>query len=220
MIPGRHVKLFKSGRNQAVRIPREFELPGDEAVMRKDGDRLIIESAQPTSLLVTLATLQPLEEEFPRHLSCPSIPSSFDALSARHQHRLGPRPQSARPGVVAHSRVGEAQVCTSIIVAAELRHGATKKASPRLTAQLEAVLGALEVLPFEAPADAAYGLLRTRLERAGRSAATICTSPLRPLPAAIPSSPTMNASSPGSTTFHARTGRWPLDWASRHDMAG
>ncbi len=64
--------------------------------------------------------------------------------------------------------VGEAQVCTSIIVAAGLRHGATKRASPRLTAQLEAVLGALEVLPFEAPADAAYGRLRARLERTGR----------------------------------------------------
>lgn len=65
-------------------------------------------------------------------------------------------------------RVGEAQVCTSIIVAAELRYGATKRGSPRLTTQLEAVLGALEVLPFEAPADAVYGLIRSRLEQAGR----------------------------------------------------
>ena len=65
-------------------------------------------------------------------------------------------------------KVGEAQVCTSIIVAAEIRYGATKKGSPRLTTQLEAVLGALDVLPFETPADAAYGLIRTRLEQAGR----------------------------------------------------
>ena len=65
MIPERHVKLFKNGRNQAVRIPREFELPGDEAIMRKEGDRLIIEPAQPRSLLAVLATLQPLDEEFP-----------------------------------------------------------------------------------------------------------------------------------------------------------
>jgi tRNA(fMet)-specific endonuclease VapC len=64
-------------------------------------------------------------------------------------------------------QVGEAQVCTSIIVAAELRYGAAKKGSPRLATQLEAVLGALDVLPFEAPADAAYGLIRTRLEQAG-----------------------------------------------------
>jgi tRNA(fMet)-specific endonuclease VapC len=63
--------------------------------------------------------------------------------------------------------VGEAEVATSIIVAAEMRYGAEKKGSPRLTAQLDAVLGALAVLPFEAPADAAYGLLRARLERSG-----------------------------------------------------
>lgn len=65
--------------------------------------------------------------------------------------------------------VGEAQVCTSVIVAAELRYGAVRKGSPRLTAQLEAVLGTLEVLPFETPADETYGLLRARLERAGQS---------------------------------------------------
>jgi tRNA(fMet)-specific endonuclease VapC len=65
-------------------------------------------------------------------------------------------------------KVGEARVCTSIIVAAELRYGAAKKGSPRLSDQLEAVLGALEVLPFEAPADSAYGVLRAQLEQAGR----------------------------------------------------
>ena len=61
----RHVKLFKNGRNQAVRIPREFELPGDDAIMRKDGNKLIIEAAAPRSLLALLATLRPLGEEFP-----------------------------------------------------------------------------------------------------------------------------------------------------------
>src|SRR5579883_1043559 len=65
-------------------------------------------------------------------------------------------------------RVGETQICTSIIVAAELRYGALKKGSRRLTAQLEAVLGAIDVLPFESPADAIYGLIRTRLEQAGQ----------------------------------------------------
>jgi tRNA(fMet)-specific endonuclease VapC len=65
-------------------------------------------------------------------------------------------------------QVGERGVCTSIIVAAELRYGAEKKGSDRLTAQLEAVLGALEVVPFEAPADTAYGRLRARLERSGQ----------------------------------------------------
>jgi tRNA(fMet)-specific endonuclease VapC len=71
--------------------------------------------------------------------------------------------------------VGEAKVCTSIIVAAELRYGAARRRSPRLTAQLEAVLDALEVLPFEAPADMSYGLLCARLEQAGRPiGAMIC----------------------------------------------
>jgi tRNA(fMet)-specific endonuclease VapC len=64
--------------------------------------------------------------------------------------------------------VGEAQVCTSIIVAAELRYGSARRRLTRLTAQLEAVLDALDVLPFEAPADASYGTLRASLEQAGR----------------------------------------------------
>ena len=65
MLPERHVKLFKNGRNQAVRIPREFELPGDDAIMRKDGHKLIIEAAPPQSLLALLATLESLDDDFP-----------------------------------------------------------------------------------------------------------------------------------------------------------
>src|SRR3974390_734870 len=65
-------------------------------------------------------------------------------------------------------RVKEQRVCTSIIVAAELRYGAAQRQSARLTAQPQAVLGALEVVPFEAVADATYGKLRARLEKAGR----------------------------------------------------
>ena len=65
MVAERRVRLFKNGRNQAVRIPRELELPGADAIMRKEGDRLIIEPARPTSLLAVLATLAPLDEEFP-----------------------------------------------------------------------------------------------------------------------------------------------------------
>lgn len=61
----RHVKLFKNGRNQAVRIPRDFELPGEDAIMRKEGDRLIIEPVRPKSLLAVLANLVPLQEDFP-----------------------------------------------------------------------------------------------------------------------------------------------------------
>lgn len=65
-------------------------------------------------------------------------------------------------------KVGEAQVCTSIIVAAELRYGAEKKKSPRLLSQLEAVLGALQVLPLKKPADASYGSIRAHLEVLGK----------------------------------------------------
>lgn len=60
----RHVRLFRNGRNQAVRIPREFELPGNDAVMRREDGRLIIEPAQPRSLLALLATLEPIDEDF------------------------------------------------------------------------------------------------------------------------------------------------------------
>ncbi|HZR65251.1 MAG TPA: type II toxin-antitoxin system VapC family toxin [Terriglobales bacterium] len=65
-------------------------------------------------------------------------------------------------------KVGEANVCTSIIVAAELRYGAEKKQSLRLFAQLETVLGAVEILPLEKPADASYASIRAQLERAGQ----------------------------------------------------
>lgn len=61
----RHVKLFRNGRNQAVRIPREFELPGKEAIMRREGDRLILEPTRPQSLSAVLSGLSPLEEDFP-----------------------------------------------------------------------------------------------------------------------------------------------------------
>ena len=61
----RIVKLFRNGRNQAIRIPREFELPGEQAVLRKEGERLIVEPVPRPSLLAVLATLPTLEEDFP-----------------------------------------------------------------------------------------------------------------------------------------------------------
>lgn len=63
--PERHVRLFRNGRNQALRIPREFELEGDEAIIRKEGDRLIVEPLRKGRLLALLATLEPLNEPFP-----------------------------------------------------------------------------------------------------------------------------------------------------------
>ncbi len=61
----RRVKIFRNGRNQAVRIPREFELPGSAAVMRKEGKRLVIEPVTPRSLLSVLAGLKPVKEKLP-----------------------------------------------------------------------------------------------------------------------------------------------------------
>jgi len=61
----RHVSLFKNGRNQALRIPREFELAGNKAIVHKEGDRLIIEPVQRRSLLAMLNTWEPLKEDLP-----------------------------------------------------------------------------------------------------------------------------------------------------------
>ena len=63
--------------------------------------------------------------------------------------------------------VGVETVCTSLVVAAELRFGAVKKGSRRLSAQLEAVIGALDILPLEEPLDRRYAELRAALEQTG-----------------------------------------------------
>ena len=60
----RHVRLFRNGRNQAVRIPVEFELPGDEAIMHRDGDRLVIEPVRKRGLVALLQAMKPLDEDF------------------------------------------------------------------------------------------------------------------------------------------------------------
>ena len=62
----RHVRLFRNGRNQAVRVPVEFELPGDEAIIHRDGDRLVIEPVRRRGLVALLKTMKPLDEDFPR----------------------------------------------------------------------------------------------------------------------------------------------------------
>ena len=74
-------------------------------------------------------------------------------------------------GVVAEqiASVGERQVCTSIVVAAELRYGAAKRHSDGLTRQLHTILSALDILPLDEPADRRYGELRALLERQGNT---------------------------------------------------
>jgi antitoxin VapB len=61
----REVKLLRNCRDQSVRIPREFELPGEDAIMRREGDKLVIKAMPPKSLLAILAELGPIEEGFP-----------------------------------------------------------------------------------------------------------------------------------------------------------
>ncbi len=74
MADRRHVRLFRIGRDQAVRLPVEFELPGDEALMRRDGDRLVIEPVRKRGLLALLETMKPLDEDFPEIEDRPPTP--------------------------------------------------------------------------------------------------------------------------------------------------
>jgi antitoxin VapB len=73
----RHVKLFKNGRNQAVRIPKEFELPGEDAIIHREGDKLIIEAAPRRSLLSILSELSSIEETFEEIEDAPPEPFSL-----------------------------------------------------------------------------------------------------------------------------------------------
>jgi len=65
MLTQRHVRLFRNGRNQAIRIPREFEFEGNEAIVRKEGNRLIVEPVEKRGLLKILAGLKKLDDTFP-----------------------------------------------------------------------------------------------------------------------------------------------------------
>ena len=62
---GRHVRLFRNGRNQAIRIPRELELPGNEAIIRREGANLIIEPLKAVPLRDLLTQWAPLDDVFP-----------------------------------------------------------------------------------------------------------------------------------------------------------
>lgn len=70
----RRVRIFKNGRNQAIRIPREFELDAQEATLRKEGSRLVIEPIERPSLLRLLDTWQPLKERLPDVPDAPAEP--------------------------------------------------------------------------------------------------------------------------------------------------
>jgi antitoxin VapB len=76
--PARKVSLFRNGRSQALRIPKEFELPGTEATIVKEGNRLIIEPVRKKSLSAILKTLKPLDEDFPEIADLPAEPVDFE----------------------------------------------------------------------------------------------------------------------------------------------
>lgn len=61
----KRTRLFRSGRNQAVCIAVELELPGDEVILHRDGDRLVIEPVRKRGLIALLKSMKPLDEEFP-----------------------------------------------------------------------------------------------------------------------------------------------------------
>ncbi len=86
----RRVKLFRKGRNQAVRIPREFELPGREAIIRRVGGRLILEAATRKSPLRTLAAMTPLGPD-------DALPDVDETLATLDEDPFSNETESRRP---------------------------------------------------------------------------------------------------------------------------
>lgn len=94
-----------------------------------------------------------------------NVPTRF-LLDTNILSDLARRPKGRIASAIA--RAGERSVCTSIVVAAELRFGAAKTGSKRLVRQIDRILAALEVLPLGEPADRQYAAVRRHLERRGR----------------------------------------------------
>ena len=86
MTDERRVKVFRTGRGQAIRIPPEFELDSVEAVIRKEGARLIIEPPNPRSLLNVISQFKPLREKFPVIRDKAPEPVKLTSRARRH-HR-------------------------------------------------------------------------------------------------------------------------------------
>jgi antitoxin VapB len=73
----RQVKLFRNGRNRAVRIPKEFDFFGKDVVMKREGERLILERKPTPSLIELLDSLEPIDEEWPEIEDLPPDPVDF-----------------------------------------------------------------------------------------------------------------------------------------------
>lgn len=115
MATERRVKLFKIGQSQAVRIPRAFELPGEDAIMRKDGGRLIIEPTPPKSLLALLATLAPLKEDFPPIPDPAPDPVEILMRDRRWRRVESPDPAGPLKGAGFHRTTEFRQACGDLL---------------------------------------------------------------------------------------------------------
>ena len=149
----RHASLFRNGRNQAVRIPREFEMEGTEVLMRNWPATLpwrsVARSRGPSATDPGRALMAE-----------PAWMLDTNTLSDLIRNPRGALVQRL-------SQIEPDSVCTSIVVACELRFGARRKGSETLTLRVEQLLASLAVLPFGEPADRHYADIRTVLERAG-----------------------------------------------------
>lgn len=169
----RHGTLFRNGHNQAVCLPVEFEMPGDGAIMRGEGNRLVIEQVRrKDDLIEWLKSLEPLDEEF----------SDFDDGAVVE----GVRPRTEPPHMLDTNILSDARqnpfarttqliehfeesaICASAIAASEMHDGASKKGSFRLIDRIERTLAWMNVLPDDGKASRAYGIIRSENERQGK----------------------------------------------------
>jgi antitoxin VapB len=106
----RHVRLFRNGRNQAVRIPVEFELPGNEAIMHRDGERLVIEPVRKRGLVALRKTMKPIESGISDiDDPSPKPENVFDPLHAGYKYNLRPDQEPPRQGGQADRQGGRKQ---------------------------------------------------------------------------------------------------------------
>ena len=160
--------MSSCSRTAAIRPSafREFELPGEDAIMRKEGDKLIIEPVRKLSLLEYLATLELLTKTFPKSRICRRSLSICDGIFPRREHHFRPCPPSERGGGETYREGWHCSGLTSIIVAANC---ATEP--PRKPLQTDGTSGrradASSCRTVEAPADATYGIIRSQVEKSG-----------------------------------------------------
>src|ERR1700722_15266597 len=204
----RHVKVFKNGRNQAVQIPREFEFSSEEAIMRKEGDRLIIEPAPPKSLLAVLATLTPLRDDFPPIQDLPpdpvalwcvtsATPISFLILSATRREKW----HSTSARLVKRKSVPALSSLRNCVIGLPRKgHSGSRPSSRPCLVRLKSCPSRRQPMPLTDCC--ARGLSRL----ADQSAPMICSLRLRHLLLGTSSSPITTGNLPTSRTFDGRTG--------------